>query len=83
VNDVLDTLNGEQKHGFAPWQADPHGRRAPLANKRLQRGWNELCVEELVAGLDPPVQELVRRGEEAFAGGLVMPWEEEVDIQAK
>ena len=54
-----ETLEGEEKSGYALWDEDPLGAGEKLSGKRKQRGWDESVVDELVEGLEEGVRDLV------------------------
>ncbi|KAJ4359551.1 uncharacterized protein N0V89_000106 [Didymosphaeria variabile] len=54
-----ETIQGEEKYGFAPWLEDPLGTGEVLASKRRNRGWDEQVAEQLVDGLEDTVKELL------------------------
>ncbi|KAH4942683.1 hypothetical protein HBI23_071230 [Parastagonospora nodorum] len=59
VGELDETLEGEEKSGYALWDEDPLGAGEKLSGKRKQRGWNEGIVDELVEGLEEGVRDLV------------------------
>ncbi|KAF2116430.1 hypothetical protein BDV96DRAFT_480914, partial [Lophiotrema nucula] len=54
-----DTLKGEARFGYAPWQEDLLGTGEFLNSKRKQRGWKEAVNEELGEGLEDSVKRLL------------------------
>lgn len=72
-----DTKNGEKQRGFLPWTRDLYGTRDPLRQKRIQRGWQDITLDVLSAGLEQEVKELLRYnggedGQTLYCGNL--PW---------
>ena len=57
--ELEETLQGEEKYGFAPWVQDPFGTGEALSRKRQQRGWDGSATNELGEGLEKSVRELL------------------------
>jgi hypothetical protein len=54
-----ETLEGEEKHGFAPWLQDPFGNGEVLSRKREQRGWDSMIAAQMAEGLEVSVKQLL------------------------
>lgn len=75
--ELNDTKNGEKQRGFLPWTRDLYGTRDPLRQKRIQRGWQDITLDALSAGMEQEVGELLRYnggedGQALYCGNL--PW---------
>lgn len=57
--DLDETLEAEERSGYYLWDDDALGSGKKLYRKRKQRGWDESVVDQLVAGLEDGVRELV------------------------
>jgi hypothetical protein len=55
-----DTVNGEERFGYKPFEEDPMGTGELLSRKRRQRGWDAGTARELGAGLEESVQQLLQ-----------------------
>lgn len=72
--ELEDTVSGEERFGFAPWQDDPLGTGDALSKKRVTRGWSNDTIRELHDGLEESVKQLL--------DGTVptdLPWEDPVE----
>ncbi|OJD31667.1 cytoplasm protein [Diplodia corticola] len=77
VEEYEDTKSGERQRGFLPWTQDMYGRREPLKQKRVSRGWQESTLDVLSAEFEPGIGELLRydggeEGQTLYHGNL--PW---------
>jgi len=69
----------ERRNARDPFRLDPYGVRAPLADKRVARGWHDASLEAVGDGQGQAVRRLLR-----WRGGVsgwavfpdVLPWEE-------
>jgi hypothetical protein len=69
----------ERRNALDHFERDPYAARAPLADKRAARGWNDARLEAVAEGQDGAVRRLLwwrggESGREIFSETL--PWEE-------
>jgi hypothetical protein len=57
--ELEETVEGEEKYGYAPWVQDALGTGEVLSLKRQQRGWDEGEEKELGEGLEDSIRELL------------------------
>ncbi|KAK3210257.1 hypothetical protein GRF29_44g2152842 [Pseudopithomyces chartarum] len=56
--ELEETVDGEQRYGYAPWLEDPLGTGELLAGKRRKRGWDGQFASQLTEGLEDSVKAL-------------------------
>lgn len=82
VDERRETEEGEERHGFLPWERDRFGMGEVLKRKRMKRGWDERVLEEVEEGLEGSVKALLRWDGGEEGGGRwerevgKLPWEE-------
>ena len=70
----------ERRNALDLFERDPYAVRAPLADKRVARGWRDAGLEAVAEGHDEAVRRLLRwrggpSGREVFPETL--PWEDQ------
>jgi hypothetical protein len=73
-----ETVQGEEKYGYAPWVQDPLGTGEVLNSKRQQRGWDASAAKELGKALEDSVRELLTGN---VSEGL--PWNPTAELSTK